>query len=586
MRGYKMENRKKTLESAGILLARGLFHISQLYLYVMAANLILAVGLFLIGKSIHWFLLPVSFAAGVILLLHFYDDEINWTIIYEIVGAILIFVVFAYLGGRLYDFSGDGNSYHKLAVGLLKNHWNPIKDESVVNYASNVLKMYVEEYRERWLQGYGKATWIFGASVYALTGNIETGKIYTILGMFSAFGLTCGYLKSCGKKAFIVVLMSLAAAMNPVALAQVDTFYNDGYLHLMLYIVVISLIMNVDPRHTISSKTSASLIASVMIVCANIKFTGLLYGGIYCIAYFIYYCVRSIRAGNQDCLRKCTFRCALFALLAVVSIGLAGAPTYVTNLIHHHTLTYPLTGDEPEDIMTENSPFTEENRVKNLLISTFSETCDITYRSSSTPQLKVPFTCDKSELTYMGGVDTRIGGFGIFFSGMLSLSIIVIFTEFWKTKRKTEKDRTFWTMNLIVILFLCVLIKESWWARYAPYLYFLFLIGLYFSFDIKWKIVGRFIVPIFSAVAILNSGLQLMDIPNTAEKTETAHKLFSALGKQDTVYLYSQRPGVYFNLGDYGVHFVVDSRVADIEEAQTLVWDRTKWSLEKPGGPE
>ena len=71
MRGYKMENRKKTLESAGILLTRGLFHISQLYLYVMAANLILAVGLFLIGKSIHWFLLPVSFAAGVILLLHF-----------------------------------------------------------------------------------------------------------------------------------------------------------------------------------------------------------------------------------------------------------------------------------------------------------------------------------------------------------------------------------------------------------------------------------------------------------------------------------------------------------------------------------
>lgn len=548
------------------------FHVSQIYIYAMAANLLLSVAVFLIGKSIDWFTLPISFVIAIFVLLYFNNGKANSITVYEIAASILVFILFAYMGELLYDFSADGNSYHKVAVGLLKNHWNPFKDYSVSEYALDTLKINVAAYQERWLQGYCKATWIFGASVYATTGNIECGKIYTMLGMFSAFGLTLHYLKLQGKKTLTATLFSVVVAMNPIAISQMDSFYNDGYLHIMLYVLVLSLIMNADSHHVISQKTSASLIASAMIICANIKFTGLLYGGIYCISYWIYYCIIKLKERKADRFEKCIKRCSLFALLAVISICIAGAPTYMTNLAHHHTLTYPLTGEDPEDIMTENSPFVEENHFENLLISLFSKTDNLIYHSDEKPQLKVPFTFYSSELEHMGGVDNRIGGFGIFFSGILCLSLLAVLLKLIRTK---DRQRVFWIINLTTSLGLCFLIKESWWARYSPYIYFIFLMGLYFLLDIKF--FGKSLAILLSVLAIINSGLQFLDVPETLEKTEKAHSILLSMKKQDIVYLYSRRPGVYFNCLDHGINYVIDGTLEENENANDFVWSRTKW---------
>lgn len=541
----------------------------------MAANLLLSVAFFLVGKSIDWSTLPISFVIALYVFLYFYDEKVNSSIVFEIVASILIFILFTHLGGHLYDFSADGNNYHKVAVGLLKNNWNPFKDYSVAEYASNTLKMRIAAYRERWLQGYCKATWIFGASVYAMTGNIECGKIYTILGMFSAFGLTLHYLKLHKKKTPSAILFSIVVAMNPVAISQMDTFYNDGYLHIMLYVVVLSLVMNVDSQHVVSEKTSASLVASAMVVCANIKFTGLLYGGIYCISYWVYYCFIKIKEKDSDWFKKCIKRCSLFAILAFISVCVAGAPTYMTNLAYHHTLTYPLTGEDPEDIMTENSPFMEENHFENLLISLFSKTDDLNYHSDKRPQLKIPFSFYASELEYMGGVDNRIGGFGIFFSGILCLSCLTILLKLIRMK---GKEKVFWIINLATSLGLCFLIKESWWARYSPYIYFLFLIGLYLLLDIKFC-RGSFAI-LLSVLAIINSGLQFLDVPETLGKTERAHSILLSMRKQDVVYLYSRRPGVYFNCLDHGINYVIDGTLAENKNTSDFVWNYTKWSFQ------
>jgi len=44
-----------------------------------------------------------------------------------------------------------------------------------------------------------------------------------------------------------------------------------------------------------NKKISISLVVASMVTCGNIKFTGLLYGGIFCIAYFLWDCYKNIK---------------------------------------------------------------------------------------------------------------------------------------------------------------------------------------------------------------------------------------------------------------------------------------------------
>lgn len=50
--------------------------------------------------------------------------------------------------------------------------------------------------------------------------------------------------------------------MNPIAVQQLDTYYVDGFLHLMLYITVISLIMNMESNQVTDEKISFSMVAA------------------------------------------------------------------------------------------------------------------------------------------------------------------------------------------------------------------------------------------------------------------------------------------------------------------------------------
>lgn len=81
--------------------------------------------------------------------------------------------------------------------------------------------------------------------------------------------------------------------MNPIAVQQLDTYYVDGFLHLMLYITVISLIMNMESNQVTDEKISFSMVAASVMTCLNRKFTGIAFCGIYCLAYYLFWCMTS-----------------------------------------------------------------------------------------------------------------------------------------------------------------------------------------------------------------------------------------------------------------------------------------------------
>ena len=537
-------------------------HTAQILLFTMAADLLLTAALFVLGISMQWFYLPLSFSIGVLCSALFSAGErssLRQTI-YEIFFCVLSFTLLTFVSGLLFDATWDGNAYHKLAVGLLKNSWNPMRQ-----MPSDMLPEIARyEGMTIWVEGYCKATWIFGAGVYFLTGNIECAKVYTLIGILCSLLISVYYLKKKGKGTLFCTAFSLAAAASPIAIQQFDSFYVDGFMHSMLYILVLSLLMGCE-ENTFDIRISASLISASMMICGNIKFTGLLYGGIFCIAFFAMKCVLAAVKHPGDWLGRRIKRGLLFALLAFVTVFWAGNSSYLTNLLRHGTPCYPLMGKNPIDIMTANSPFTEVNHFKNLFLSLFSRVDNFALAEAlefdRTVKLKIPFSVDWDvEKIYCYTTDTRISGFGIFFGGILIISLAVIVYRLIRMK----KDESFCRLltGLITCVGLTFAIKESWWARYSPYIYFIVLAALYLALDSGRKPL-KVLGVLLTGLLLVNNLLPLCRLPDRWRYSRQTSQEMQNLSER-YVYVYSINfPGTYYNLKDNNVYYFIDPKLQE-----------------------
>lgn len=540
-----------------------LLHIVQLFLYTTAADILIAEFVFAFGWTLSWFILPFSFLIGIICLMIFYGEEPGKRMIFEIITIMALFILLAGLCGKIYDNSCDGNAYHKVAVGLLKNHWNPIKQSA----GDMLVKLLREDRNAIWVECYAKGAWILAAGVYGMTGNIECGKVYTLLGMLCAFCLTCYCMRRREKGILFSVFFSLMAALNPVALAQMTTFYVDGYLHSMLYILVLSLVMLSGMGENRKERIIfASLLACAMVICGTIKFTGLLYGGIYCIAYFLYYSYQQVKTGNRQG-RSNIWKCfCWFVLLAVVTVFWAGADTYIMNTLRHGSPVYPLYGEGAIDIMTANSPFGSVNHIKNFLLSIFSKMDNVVYAWGGVPELKIPFMVDwERELGALGVPDMRISGFGIFFSGIFLIAGCAILIQLFKTHIRHKQEGNALEIPFLLLLVavnacLCLAIAESWCARYSPYIYFTALIGgvlfLDSSHQGRSKKLWIALKTIFCTVFLANSLIFTMRLPDEWRESHLIRNKMSALSAYHNVEVETQLYlGIYFNFEDLRVHY-------------------------------
>lgn len=548
-------------------ISKTLFHVGQLILYLLASNLMISTLVFLLGGSVDAWLLPISTATAILLLLFFYDEKRDAkSILIEVVVAFVLFLLFSCFCGNLYDTSYDGCAYHKLAVGMLRDGWSPIWQQP---YAFSSTVFGVDEVGcTLWVEAYCKQPWIFAASLYCITGNIENGKMYTLLAMCCVLFLTYGYLRKKGKSRKLSMFVAIAATANPVSIAQFDSYYVDGYLHAILWVLVVGLTMNVEKNCVISREISASILVSAMLICANIKFTGLLYGGIYCIAYFILWAIMQMRQEEGKWFPKVFKEFRLYALLAVVCFVWAGMPTYVTNMVNHGTPTYPLTGKEPRDIVTYVSPrtFVESSGLESLVLSLFSKMDSFNYNIEREPVLKAPFAVYKSEFDFLDVTDARISGFGIWFGGIFVITAIVLLVYLLKKKEKTETYALV-VINVLTSIFLCIVIKESWWARYAPYIYFLVVIALYIVIEFcenrnssKGGKRANVLAVVLFLLIVVNGMSFARQITTELIRSKMTDLQFRELAKVEEVYFdYGEYAGIYYNIRDAGLEITVDN---------------------------
>lgn len=443
---------------------------------------------------------PINFYLAIVLLIIFslflfrnlFNKTISLKKILLYLGSIgvivFIFLFSIYIGNKYNDTTYDGNTYHKQAIGALKEGWNPVYNDLGDFEKDNNLIFKNTERTSVWGNHYPKATWIYSANTYTITGNIESGKSIGWVLVFGVFMIMAGYLLSIKKNWPFAIFVALLTGANALFVSQCFSFYVDMILGLYLYLLIFATTIFCFEKDGIKKWIKYYIYISSMIMIINIKFTGLAYAGIYCLAFYLFYLIATIKRKNSF---KPIIRFTIISFITLLfAIFVVGLSSYCKNFVEKGNPLWPLFGKGTIDIMIKNQPdyFKDKSAIDKFIIANFSKTANISQASKEKAEWKIPFTISKSEKYSLSNVDNRIGGYGVWFGGILIISIILILISLPKLCRKNKQVVWPLLIPILATFILTFTLNEVWWARYFPQLYLFPIIAVLmvdFAFDNK-----------------------------------------------------------------------------------------------------
>jgi len=405
------------------------------------------------------FILTLSLILYYFYCAHFYRATKQSVFVKTSAILLAIIILSIVVSSQFYDLSHDGQEYHQEAVYQLgHNHWNPF-----YKLLSNTVN------EDLWINHYPKQSETSAAVVYAFTHQIESGKAYNWILLIASFCLATAFLKQyVNLSAKKTILLSFLFAFNPVAIHQVFTYLVDGQLaSLLLCLLVACLLLYHSARWDI-----LLLFGFIIVIAINIKFTAIAFTGL-----FILFLLMLLLLNKQ--VGRFWQVCVTAAISTFLAVILVGFNPFVINTFRFQNVFYPLFGKHPVDIMTFTSPpgFPEKNRVEKFLISTFSHTDNIDiHKNARVPTLKIPLTFNRVDISELSSPDNRVAGFGIFFSAIFLLTIVLLVALLLDKRRLLFKSYLGGFVAMLV--FSVFILEEAWWARYVPHLWFVPLLVL------------------------------------------------------------------------------------------------------------
>ena len=469
-----------------------------------------------------------------------------------IILSLIVIIVSTLISNFMFDRSSDGNTYHKDAIGVLKEGFNPVYESSY----DTILKRQddskeLTEY-SIWTDHYAKANWIIAANFYALTDNIESGKAMNLIVVYIVFCFIFVSLVEVmnRNKAFIIAIIT---TFNPITVSQLFTYYNDQLVCLFLFLSILFLIQ-IDKEFANKEAWFGYILTFILL--ANTKFNGL---GYLLVFSFLFVCRFLYKAyKNKKFLSTFKKLCFIFVPLFIVSLIIVGYPTYIKNTIDHQNPFFPLYDDNGEDIITAQQPkkFLEMNNIEKIFYATFSKANNL--REHDKTELKIPFTVYKEELTPAMSNDLRISGWGLLFSGLLICSIIIFIKHYQNYKQES------WIIyTLGITAFLLLVMSESWWARYTPHFYLFIILSLYILLKHGkcQKLNTIYIILICINTLIPLAGNSYFTLTNSIQ----IHQNLSQLANKEIVVNEKGMNGIIYNLKDYNIKFEIDDNIQGIE---------------------
>jgi hypothetical protein len=406
-----------------------------------------------IGPYHLWLALLLALAAGRYLAGNWrpWLTAIAWLAAATIAGGVAL--------NWYYDFSGDGQWYHLPAILALAEGWNPFLAPELGQWNAGFEQGLSNA--AIYVQHYAKGVWIVAAAAYRATGLLEATKVFGLLYLLAVYLLAATFLTRVGLSRVWSQALALTAALNPVALYQLPSFFVDGQLaSLSALLILLSLDYLRRPR-----PQTLLLLALCVVLLVNIKFTGLVYAAVIGSAFML---VILLRRRYVEGLRYVATGMASLLLAS----ALIGYQPYVSNLISKGNPFYPAVArDKAATEATEGqfelwapAEFLGMNRTEKLLRSLLAKSS----AAKSMPEWKIPFTVSKSEMYIFFNTEPRYGGFGPFFGGILAVTLLVYMVAARATKAEQWKAGG----GIAVLVMLSVMPNpEAWWARLAPQLW-------------------------------------------------------------------------------------------------------------------
>ncbi len=416
-----------------------------------------------------------------IFLVHEREDGGGWWVNLNAVLLAAAIITAGFWFSKAYvDQSWDGTAYHQEAILQMVDGWSDFPDKLPASVP----------YRNQ-IDTYPKAAWVISASIYSATSSLEGAKLLHVVLFACAFLFLFGaLLQTSHVSSGGALLIAATAALNPVVIYQSLSFYVDGQLSSLLTALVgLVLLMLAGVR-----RNQLLLLAALIVLMINTKQTGVVYAGILTMAL-----LALVYFNQREWFRRTMFAAVIGGLLG---LGVFGYTPYVTNTINHGNPVYPILGRADVDFESGHRPpdFNEMNGVNRLVRSTFSEP---TVPKDAPSVLRIPFTMTRDNyISRFWGADIRLGGWGVLFSGALTLSLLGFLLLFFVPR----KPRTVGLALLGAVAVSVLVNPEAWWARFAPQWYLVALIPgalLLFGTKLPVRAFGLAIV----LVLLVNSSL-------------------------------------------------------------------------------
>ncbi len=413
---------------------------------------------------------------------------------------------------------------------------------------------------ELWVRHYPKGPWYVAAAIFDATGKAELGKCIDVIA-WAAMGLaTLAAALDYGMPRSRAAAIAIVVALNPAVMSEITTYMVDGVMMSFLTVVAAAILSGFrKPQPVVILVGLLAAIASI-----NAKFTGLVFlcfifaaGGIWCMVQ----------------VRKWLLRYCGLALLAIfLGAGVWGYNPYVINTIYRYNPFYPQSGSKTfpslddqgkQGIEKFETPrnFLPHNRFSRLFLATFGRPGNQPYHKEPNSQLMWPFAARWADLFYYHYHETRVAGFGPWFSGALLLSLGL--ATWILLKRKSA--RAVMILVALTIMASLVISPYFWWARYGPQLWLLPILPAVFVF---WAPPSRWalnVAWVLVALLALNAGIvTAVRLTWETNASQTLRRQLTELrqsGRQYAFYIPNFTFALEGRLKAWGVDYVIGDRV-------------------------
>lgn len=417
--------------------------VGLLFLTVNLALVVVpAVGLAL-GSPVRGWMVPIGWLAGIGAA-----AGLRRRLGVSHVGAATLIVVGAFAIALLvtqgfFDRSHDGRTYHQEMVLALSQGWNPF-----------------DGYEERaahgiWVQHYPKAFEVAAAAHSQFFGALESAKAIHVLPLGAGLALSLSLLLRLGLTSSAAGFIAALAALNPVWVVQLLTFYVDGDFAQLVLVGIVSVLAIVLLG---SSPLWSATLGMSLVLLPGLKFTGLFFAGLLGLGLLTALISRG-RRGDA-------WRMGLQQGLVVIAALVVWAHPYVHNLIDAGNPLHPLMGADRIDIITHNTPLNLRGASQpvQLLYGVFGKPGN---PLSTEAALTVPLAAIAQSGDPYRDADTRIAGLGPLFGGTLLISAGVLGLMALRRLGPWQGAGVAWAAVLVSV----AVHPEGWWARYAPQLW-------------------------------------------------------------------------------------------------------------------